>query len=156
MDLTCTPDYVIGMIGSCYFLGFLMAASFGPRMADRVGRKPVLAICLTLQILVYFGLFISHNVNLTIVLIFLFGCCAPAREVLSATYMNEFVHEEYQVSTTTMMNVFDASLMIVQALMYLVVPSWFSVHTIGIIGSIFILWGNLMLPESPKYYFAHR
>ena len=46
LDLTCTDDKTIGLIGSVYFLGFGISAAFLPLLSDKIGRKWPYIICL--------------------------------------------------------------------------------------------------------------
>jgi MFS family permease len=39
LNLTCVPGYMIGLMGSFYFLGFAISAGITPTIGDRYGRK---------------------------------------------------------------------------------------------------------------------
>ena len=39
MDLTCTHNNVIGLVGSMYFLGWALFSTVIPGLADKYGRK---------------------------------------------------------------------------------------------------------------------
>lgn len=156
LNLTCVRQDVLGLIGSMYFAGFVVASTFVPQQADRFGRKPVLIIDLVVQTVVYVLMFVSKNIYFTIALTFCLGFCAPGRAMVTATYMNEFVQEKHRSYLTTGLNIADASVMIAQASFYLIEPNWVPIHLTGLIGAIIILGLDFLLPESPKWYFSNH
>ena len=53
LNLTCEEDGVIGLIGSVYFAGFAVSSGIIPPMSDKLGRKWIYIISLTIQTICY-------------------------------------------------------------------------------------------------------
>jgi len=76
---------------------------------------------------------------MTIGLYFLIGLCAGGRVSIGINYMAEFLPEKSVNICMTMINVFDACLMIFQSILYYYGRSWVPIHIIGLVGALFIL-----------------
>jgi MFS family permease len=73
LDLTCADKSSMGIIGSAYFVGFLLSMFIIPRWADLSGRRlPVLA-CQLLYLPVNLYLFYMTEVREAAVCMFLTG-----------------------------------------------------------------------------------
>jgi len=51
MNLLCESKFKIGLFGSCYFLGELIAFIIVPPLADAYGRKFIVNLSLALSVL---------------------------------------------------------------------------------------------------------
>lgn len=51
LSLECISDTEMGLIGSCYFIGFMVGALFIPRLADIFGRRWIIIVGLACNVL---------------------------------------------------------------------------------------------------------
>lgn len=82
--------------------------------------------------------------------------CAGGRNVIGIMYLNEFVEEKYENAVTCTANVGDSLVMIFQGIYYSYNKSWVPLHAFGILVSALVMIGILLVPESPKFYYANR
>ena len=71
-------------------------------------------------------------------------------------YMNEFIPEKYRLWVTTAMNLTDSTTMLIQAIYYSANRNWLPIHIYGLIMCLLSLIAAVLLPESPKFYYAKR
>lgn len=105
MDLLCESKFKIGLFGSCYFLGEIIALVIVPPLADAYGRKLVVAISMALSIVALFGLFITHNIYEAYFYYFLFGLSFPGKIIVGYTYLIEFNKARHQDIIIYILNV---------------------------------------------------
>ena len=91
LDLSCVEGSIIGLIGSAFFLGFAVSASFTPYLSDKYGRKKPYLTSLSLQTIAYVGIFFSTNLYFTIFGFFLVGLSSGGRCAIGTNYMNEYL-----------------------------------------------------------------
>lgn len=154
MDLTCTEDKVIGLIGSMYFLAWALFSAIVPLLSDRFGRKWPLFGSMFLKAVCLLLLLQSKSIYFTIGIYFFVGVAAAGRVTISTTYMNEMVPEKYRVVVTTLLNVGDGFVMVFQVCYYIFNRNsyylyWFMLGAILILDFLIIL-----VPESPKFLYA--
>lgn len=103
----------MSLIGSIYFVGFMISSSFVPRIADKYGRKRVLIYNMILQTSASVMILKTTSIYVMIVLFFIIGLCSSGSQTLTTMYINEFAPSKYHNALTTSINSMDASLMIV-------------------------------------------
>ena len=79
MNLACISKGEIGLIGSMQFVGWALASTFLPRLADMYGRKYVFLFSLLLQLLSMAATFFSENSKLTTGIMFFLGFSGVGR-----------------------------------------------------------------------------
>ena len=156
MDLTCVNKNLIGFLGSIYFVGFAISAAIVPRMADKYGRKNPYMCSLAVQFVVIILIFLCKNIYVAIFYYLLIGVCAGGRIAVGAMYMNEFIPEKYRLWVTTAMNLTDSTTMLIQAIYYSANRNWLPIHIYALLMCLLSLIGAILLPESPKFYYAKR
>ena len=92
---------------------------------------------------------------MTIIAYFVVGLQAGGRVTIGTTYMNELLPRKYQNFATSLLSVFDASVMLFQVGFYSLNKSWAPLHAFGITGAAIITYLVYLLPESPKYLYAN-
>ncbi len=73
-----------------YFAGWALTIIPIPYLADRFGRRKIIAISLFINILVILTLLLSHSLNLTICAMFFAGMITSGRLTVAFVYLNEF------------------------------------------------------------------
>ena len=84
------------------------------------------------------------------------GLCAGGRIAVGSMYMNEFIPEKYRLWVTTAMNITDSTTMLIQALYYSADRDWLPIHIYALMMCLLSLVAAILLPESPKFYYAKR
>lgn len=72
-DIVCSDDYLLGIAGSLYFLGFLIGAGAGGALADKFGRRPTLLTTLLLMVVLNLACAASPSFVVYATLRFLLG-----------------------------------------------------------------------------------
>jgi MFS family permease len=143
-------------MGLVYFFGFGISALIIPRIADDKGRKWPYFWALIVQLFGYYMVVRSKSIYETIFYYVVIGLCAGGRNVIGIMYLNEFVEEKYENAITCTANVGDSLVMIFQGIYYSYNRDWLPLHEFGLLISAVVMIGILLLPESPKFYYANR
>lgn len=85
------------MIGSIYFVGWVVSSIFLPRMCDIYGRKKLFFVSMAGQNIAYLGVILSRNLDLTIAFMFFLGFFSVGRATIGYLYMQEMTPIKYQV-----------------------------------------------------------
>lgn len=100
-DLACVKSSKIGLIGSIYFLGWVISLIILPRVADNFGRKWIYLGGMVLTVVVYTGVLLSNSVNFLIVLQLFGGIATGIRMSMGYVYMMEFIPTKTQAIVGT-------------------------------------------------------
>jgi MFS family permease len=103
LDLTCTPKSEIGLIGSMFFAGWAVSATFLPRLADLFGRKKVYLYSMICHGIFYSGIILSHNIKLTTALQFFMGMASVGRASVGFLYTLELLPQKKQALVGTIL-----------------------------------------------------
>ena len=156
LNLTCVDDRLIGLIGSMYFLAWGTFSIITPNLADRFGRKWILFTVSVMQVICALLLQLSKSIYFTIVVYFFIGISASGRVTITTTYMSELVWSKHRIAVNTLLHVGDGFVMVVQVGYYFLFRDsyplyWFTMSAIFILTLLI-----LVIPESPKYYYARN
>ena len=83
--------YLIGLLGSIFFVGWTCSAIFIPRLGDLLGRKRPFLYSHGLSIPIYLGLILSKNLWFSIVLYFFLGACQEGKVIVAFVYCLEYI-----------------------------------------------------------------
>ncbi|CDW83769.1 solute carrier family member 5 [Stylonychia lemnae] len=157
LDLTCESSAKIGLIGSIYFAGWAVAAVFLPRLSDIFGRKWVYFYSMLFHGLMYLGVILSHNLNLTIVFMGFFGFCSLGRASVGYLYMQELTPIKQQTIIGTILQIMNGLVTVLIALYFLYVSKhWEGFQIFGCATNFLIVVSIIFLPESPKYLISKK
>jgi MFS family permease len=87
MDLYCTPDTQIGLLGSMFFAGAFIGSFILPRLADLLGRRPIYLSGLTLYLTTACLYPFTRTLPLAYALVFLGGISESARYYVGFVYL---------------------------------------------------------------------
>ena len=96
MDLYCTDESEMGLIGSMFLFGCFAGSFVLPRSADVVGRKPIFILGLCIFLAVVVASLFCHKLWLCYVLLFLGGISETGRYYVAYVYLVEFMPKRYQ------------------------------------------------------------
>ena len=91
LDLVCDKGAQIGLIGSLYFAGWSCTILFIPLLADKIGRRWIFFCSVFVTSMACLGLYLSHNLNFTIALMFIVGMANSGRVMVGFLYASEFM-----------------------------------------------------------------
>ena len=91
LDITCASEWQISLIGSSYFIGWIVTLFVVPRFADIYGRKWIFRIGMTIQLAAFTAVMFTHNLYVMIGAIFIIGACCTVRSSIGYILMMEFM-----------------------------------------------------------------
>ena len=100
-NLTCTPGGYIGLIGSCFFTGWIITLIFIPRISDLNGRQKLIMYGNIVCTLAYALLFISHSYVVLIISMTIMGMMSTIRAQIGTIYLYESLQKHAFVLTYT-------------------------------------------------------
>lgn len=103
LNLYCSPDYIIGLLGASFLLGIVIGCSTLTRLGDKHGRKPIYMIGIVLNLCFVLGVLFVNNLLLVFGLIFVFGLSVSARYYVGYTYNIEMQPKSHYVLVSTTM-----------------------------------------------------
>ena len=150
MDLVCTPKSTISMMMTAYFVGVMLNCLYA-HIPDRLGRRKSViygtGVSLIAQVLIMF--FPSFGVRT-----FGFFVLGLSQIKLSQSYVwvSECVPMQSRAMAYTVINIVDASPMIVTCCWFLFVQrEWFILNTIMLVVSFLAFGLAFICPESPRW-----
>lgn len=66
----CVPKWKIGLLGSSYFIGWVLTLLWIPRLADIYGRTKLIQIAMIIDFILFTILLMSKSLNLSIAIMF--------------------------------------------------------------------------------------
>jgi MFS family permease len=88
--MACAQGWEIGLLGSMYFVGWVLSLILISRLADKIGRRmlflgAIVAACIAFVLVIF-----CQSLTFMIVLMFISGCIMGVRLNLGYVYMMEF------------------------------------------------------------------
>lgn len=157
LNLECVSKARIGFIGSSLFLGWALFALIVPRLSDLHGRKAVFQWCMVLQIAAFFGLYFSHNVDLTTGVMFFFGVASVGRATNSFLYMSEVLPQNRKVLMATMLQIIVGCVPAIGSVYFTrISKDWLWLEIWAGALTVACLLATFAMPESPKYLISKK
>ncbi|CAI2363809.1 unnamed protein product [Moneuplotes crassus] len=156
MDLLCKEDYVIGLFGSLYFVGFFIGSAFFLRFADLKGRRVMVIIGIIGSVCCGFLIFVINNIILTYLLMLVLGVFSSLRLLISFLYAMELVPEIQKKTWNLIAGFMDAITMIFVAGWFFIITYGESTIVLYIVTSCLSLYFVYKAPESPQYLYTKK
>jgi len=146
------PNWRIGLIGTIYFVGYIVGSTYFPRLADIYGRKPFVVVGALLQSICGLLLLYSNNLNLIYANMFMIGVASPFLASIGYNYVIELIPNSMENAVNTFIMCSDACGSLIGILYF----TYFSksvdlflliVSCIGIFAALM----HLITPESPLF-----
>ena len=112
LDMMCEPKLKIGLLGTMYFIGWTITATWLPRFADLYGRKNLFKISQVCDTILFAALFMINDINAMLAFMFILGLLTSIRINVGYIYMTEFIPERGQSFFGTAWCAVDASVML--------------------------------------------
>ena len=94
--LLCTPQAQLGLIGSAFFIGVIIAMCFVPQFSDKYGRKPFIVMTLTIQLIALWAMKVTTNLYVAIFAVFILGFSHPGKNIVFLNYCVEMIPENFK------------------------------------------------------------
>ena len=94
--MLCKKQSEIGMIGASFFVGIMISMCWAPKFSDQYGRYGLAIATYTVQFLALIGLYLSHDIHLTSILMVFLGMSHPGKNIIFFNYLLEMVPSKYK------------------------------------------------------------
>jgi OCT family organic cation transporter-like MFS transporter 4/5 len=151
----CKGDFATSLIGVSGFLGVAIGCLFLPRMGDLYGRKPIFAICLTIQAPLLIVITWTKSNWVAYGAIFLWGPCIIGRMACGFLLIMELVHSRNAPRVGAALMVVEGSVLIIWTIYFKYVSQnafilCYATAGLNVLLAI-LIW---FVPESPRWYFG--
>ena len=153
LDILCESSKRIGMLGSSFFLGILVAMFIVPPIADRMGRRTIFIATMIKSVIGQVGLIYSNQLELSAFFFFILGATFPGKNIVGLSFLLEFVPEKLNTPYMTYNMIFDCSTLVLISLGYQHIKAHiFWLQVIGTVMTIIaLLLTVFLMPESPRF-----
>ena len=87
--LLCTPQYEVGLLGSCYFIGVIISIIPVPYYSDIIGRRSIFLASMIFSMSAEAILIYSKNIECAFFLMIFLGMCFSGKNVVGLNLLNE-------------------------------------------------------------------
>ena len=91
LHMTCEPPWKTNALAITFFLGWSCTLLWLPRLSDTNGRWLIFTVAMAVDTVLYTVLIWTNNLNVMIILMFLFGLISSARLNVGFVYMMELM-----------------------------------------------------------------
>ena len=155
LDLLCKSQSQIGFIGSCYFIGIIIAIAWVPRYSDIYGRVPFILGTVLLQIVAQLYLFYTESLTQAYFFIMLLGITLPGKNIVFLNYVLEVQPLRFKQFSVNCLLLSETFFVIFTAFVYQNINNnWKPLQIFGLVISIisFVeIFHNF--DESPKFLY---
>ena len=118
-DMMCIPKVKIGLIGSVWFVGWVLTLPFIPRLADIYGRSKLVRIAAVSDLVLFVALGFCNSFRMMLVLSLCFGLLTSIRVNIGFIYMMEMLPKRSQAVLGSIWCAFEASIMLLASLYFI-------------------------------------
>ncbi len=149
--------YLIGLLGSIYFVGWLTAAFVVPRLGDILGRKKPFIYSLAFSIPLYLGLILSRNIYVNITLFLFLGMCQEGKLSVCFVYLLEFMPIKYYNIIGTLFAIWEGLTLTCLAIYFRYISKeWIYYQIFGLSLNVLCFITLVFVPESPKFLYSAK
>jgi hypothetical protein len=156
MDLYCEDKWRIGLLGSMYFVGFVLSG-FILLLADVYGRKKMSIVGTFVSLIWVYGLFFTTEIELAYLWLFLTGLTIFRTYSFYMLWM-EITQKKHQVYIWSLFLAMKSSISaFIPGFYFLFGGKNFHVpYSFVLIIAPIVLVGSFFIPESPRYYYEKK
>ena len=139
------------MIGTAFFVGWVLTLPWMPRIAEKNGRKPMFVASMIVDLIVLVGILLTDSLNLVILLVLLAGAATTARYSVGFVYLMELLPKSAQSFYSAVLNVIAGSVLFFSTLFFRYVSNdWRYFYGLGLALQVINLLCIKFVPESPR------
>ena len=145
------------MLGTSYFIGYVLTLLWLPRLADVYGRRPLFTVGMALQWVLFTVIMVTKNFWVMLTTIFLFGMLASIRQVTGWVYFMELLPKKNNTVAACVFCVIDALTYLMVTVYFLAISKdWFYIILFAYILQVLGAGLCWFLPESPVYLLSRK
>ena len=153
--LECANKKKFGLFGSLFFVGVVIGSLVLPRLSDIIGRKKITLVGNLVHIFAVLVAIWSHNLNLSLFMIFIMGIAMGGRVFVGFILMSENLPKKDTSLGTSLMFGLDSFCICFSALYFKhISKDWRGLLIAPLILHSIATFVLAFQHESPKYYFA--
>eukprot|EP00347_Sterkiella_histriomuscorum_P017063 403350803 len=157
LNLRCESSTKVGLIGSMYFVGWVIAAFILPRMSDFYGRKKIFLLSMFGCATTYMVIIFSRKIELTIALMFILGFFSVGRASVGYLYMQELTPVKNQVIVGSICQMTSGLMTIFICLYFMFISKyWIPFQIFGCSTMFLVTITVWFMPESPKFLISKK
>jgi MFS family permease len=156
MNMLCSSNIAVGLLGFCFFVGVVLSLIFVPPLSEAMGKKTIFCISVMISVFAQAGLiWLAESLNEALILISIIGVSWPGKRIIGLAYILDFYPETYKNTRILWFNLFDYPSILLMSICYQHFDrNWYNQQLTGLILSIICLvYCYLLMPESPKYMY---
>ena len=114
----CVSKVKMGLVGSVWFMGWVITLPFIPRLADIYGRRKLVCIALACHFPLIYGVLACQSFNAILAIGLCFGLLNSVRFNIGFIYMQELFPMKAQAFFGTLWRTVEASIMLFASLYF--------------------------------------
>ncbi|CAI2362935.1 unnamed protein product [Moneuplotes crassus] len=153
MELYCYSEFMIGLIGSIIFVGFVLSGIV-LKVGDRFGRKKTIISGVIINMMACFVLYFWRNLYVIYVVLLLCGVLLY-KNISIYILTIELIPTRHRMNTSSLINSAEAFLVYIPTTIFLLAGGKNMQHflIVGLVLPVISLIPSFLIPESPKYLF---
>ena len=155
-EMYCESNFMIGLFGSVFFLGFAMTGIM-LKQADKFGRKKVLTFGLIMQTICWYLLYFSDNQYAHYVILFLTGLII-SKNYICYIMATEFVPKRLQMLMGWIWLTSDTFIPVMTSSIYYLAggKDWKTIMIVPLVVSPITIIVSFFMLESPRYLYSRE
>ncbi|XP_064619580.1 organic cation transporter protein-like [Lineus longissimus] len=155
-DLVCDREYLLPLSTSIFMGGVMAGALFISVLADRLGRRPVMCVCLALQAVIGFGSAFANDIILFMILRFIIGALNQGISLSGYVLVTELFPSHCRTRPGIAIQFFWAiGIMVLAGLAYWM-QNWRHLQMMISVPSLVLAASYWFIPESLPWLIANR
>ncbi|XP_077508651.1 organic anion transporter 3-like [Amblyomma americanum] len=154
-DLVCEHQWLYSISSSVYIMGPLCLVPVAGKMADRVGRKPVILVSAATMLLASMAASTTKALGAFLMARFVISAATSVTNVLNFIVLYEVTGNEHRALYILLANIVGTTVPpVLYSLLSLLRPSWRLSHALFVAASAIVLACCYSLEESPVWQLA--
>jgi len=149
-ELYCDRAYIVGLIGTCFFLGALSGPIIGGTISDKYGRKMVAGIANTLQVVGIAVATFSPSVETFLCAIFFFGFFMASSKTVCFVLFSETVDSVHRNRPGIVTSALHGVVTIIAVILFAIISEWRILLLLSLIFGLPMMIFYPKLTHSPR------
>ncbi|XP_037519728.1 organic cation transporter protein [Rhipicephalus sanguineus] len=155
-DLVCSRSWLVSLSQSVYMAGYMTSMIIFGQLSDRVGRRTVICIALTILLAAGFSTLLSQSFIAFISLRYFVSLGVSGVGATSFVLLMEVTGPSTRSFFGLAYEFGWATGYLVLALVSYLINDWFYVQLVAMVGALVLVVGYWVLPESPRWLMANK
>ncbi|XP_040068686.1 organic cation transporter protein isoform X1 [Ixodes scapularis] len=155
-DLVCSRSWLVSLSQSVYMAGYMTSMIVFGQLSDRVGRRTVICVALSVLLVAGFSTLLSQSFVAFISLRYFVSLGVSGVGSTSFVLLMEVVGPDLRSFFGLAYEFGWATGYLVLALVAYLIKSWFYVQLVAMVSALVLVVGFWILPESPRWLMANK